>query len=155
MAEEHQQTPLVDAPSDNTADGRAAYIVALWPVSDLLYRFRYATHAGREGLVTNHLAYFGDDATMRAASVTRILDDGEVQDVPPMLIVQPGEDQNVPLGMTQSLMRAVQKRDGHLEYAFFPGEPHAFTYEPSDATEACLSLVTDFIHRQAGSLARA
>ena len=154
LADEHQRTPLVDAPADSTVDGTTAYVVALWPVSDPLYRFRYATRVGREGLVANHLAYFGNEATMRAASVTRILDDGEAQDVPPMLIVQPGEDQNVPLEMTQSLVRAVQKRGGHLEYAFFPGEPHAFTYEPSDATEACLSLVADFIHRQARMLAR-
>jgi dipeptidyl aminopeptidase/acylaminoacyl peptidase len=125
------------------------YVVANWPVSDPLYRYRYAAKLGRENLVSAHLAYFGDEATMKAASVPRILDDGEAQEFPPMLVIQPGEDQNVPLEMTQYLMRAYQKRGGHLEYAFFPGEPHAFTYQPSDATEDCLAIVADFIHRQA------
>lgn len=148
-AEEHQRTPLADGAPATEVDASVRYVVAQWPVSDPLYRFRYATRAGRESLVANHLAYFGDEATMRAASVTRILDDGEANEVPSMLIIQPGEDLNVPLEMTQSLVRAVQKRGAHLEYAFFPGEPHAFTYEPSDATEQCLALITDFIHRQA------
>lgn len=148
-ADEYQHTPLIDGLAAAEVDASVRYVVAQWPVSDPLYRFRYATRTGREGLVTNHLAYFGDEATMRAASVTRILDDGEANEVPPMLIIQPGEDLNVPLEMTQSLVRAVQKQGAYLEYAFFPGEPHAFTYEPSDATEQCLALITDFILRQA------
>jgi hypothetical protein len=61
--------------------------------------------------VANSLAYFGDEAPMRAASVPRILDDGEAQELPPLLVVQPGEDQNVPLEMTQYLMRSYQRRE--------------------------------------------
>lgn len=150
-SEEHRQTPLVGTSGrdEETVDGSVRYVVACWPVSDPLYRYRYAVRMEREGLVTSSLAYFGDEAAMRAASVPRILDDGEAQELPPALIVQPGEDQNVPLEMTQYLMRAYQQRGGYLEYAYFPREPHAFTYEPSDATEQCLALMTDFIHRQA------
>jgi len=152
--EEHRQTPLLGTPLPDEAgedgvDGSVRYVVANWPVSDPLYRYRYAVRMEREGLVANSLAYFGDEATMKAASVPRILDDGEAQELPPLLVVQPGEDQNVPLEMTQYLMRAYQQRGGYLEYAYFPGEPHAFTYEASDATENCLALMTDFIHRQA------
>ncbi len=149
--EEHRQTPLLETASENEegVDGSVRYVVACWPVSDPLYRYRYAVRMERDGLVTSSLAYFGDEATMREASVPRILDDGEAQELPPVLIVQPGEDQNVPLEMTQYLMRAYQQRGGHLEYAYFPGEPHAFTYEASDATEQCLALITDFIHRRA------
>lgn len=146
--DEHQQTALADGESAEGIDAHVRYVIAQWPVSDPLYRFRYATRMGREALVANHLAYFGDEATMRAASVTRILDDGEAQHIPSVLVIQPGEDANVPLEMTQSLVRAFQKRGAHLEYAFFPGEPHAFTYEPSDATERCLALIVDFVHRQ-------
>lgn len=150
-AEEFQQTPLVDSPDDSATagvDGSVRYVVANWPVCDPLYRFRYAEKTGREGLIGSHLAYFGDQETMKAASVPRILDDGEATALPPLLLIQPGEDQNVPLEMTQYLMRAYQRRGGHLEYAYFPGEPHAFTYEVSDATEDCLALTADFIHRR-------
>jgi len=148
-ADECRSTPLVDAREGESVDGTVRYAVALWPVSDPIYRYRYAQRVGREQLAASHLAYFGDEATMRAASVPRILDDGEAQELPPLLVVQPGEDANVPLEMTRSLVRAYQHRGGHLEYAFFPGEPHAFTYEASDSTEQCLALTADFIHRQA------
>jgi acetyl esterase/lipase len=148
-AEEHRQTPLVDTPEDHAVDGAVRYVVAHWPVSDPHYRYRYAAEASRDELAARHLAYFGDEAAMQAASIPRILDAGEAQMLPPALIVQPGEDQNVPLEMTASLLRAYQSRGGHLEYAFFPREPHAFTYDASDATEACLALTADFIHRNA------
>ena len=147
-ADEHAQTPLVGEQPNAAIDGSVRYVVANWPVSDPLYRYRYAAKMGRETLVASHVAYFGDEATMKAASVPRILDDGEAQALPPMLLIQPGEDQNVPLEMTQYLMRAYQKRGGHLEYVYFPGEPHAFTYEASNATEECLALTADFVHRQ-------
>ncbi|MDA0351792.1 MAG: alpha/beta hydrolase [Chloroflexi bacterium] len=149
-APEHQTTPVLDGQPTGTAsiDGTVRYVVANWPVCDPLYRYRYAVRMQRDQLIASHLAYFVDEPTMKAASVPRILDDGEAQELPPLLLVQPGEDQNVPLEMTQYLMRAYQKRGGHLEYAFFPGEHHAFTYEPSDATADCLALVADFVHRR-------
>ena len=148
-AEEHGKTPLIGEPAETEADGTVSYLVAHWPVSDPLYRYRHALKTERESLIAAHLAYFGDEATMEAASVPRILEADEAQELPPLLLIQPGEDQNVPLEMTQSLMRAYQQRGGHLEYAFFPGQPHAFTYEQSEATEHCLAFTAAFIHRQA------
>jgi acetyl esterase/lipase len=148
-AAEHQQTPPTDLIAATDVDGTASYVVALYPVSDPMYRFEYATRTGREELVTAHRAYFADDAAMRAASLPRILDDGEAEQMPPLLVVQPGADQNVPLEMTELLLRAYQQRNGHVEYAFFPDQPHGFVAKPPPATDDCRALVEDFIRRHA------
>ena len=84
---------------------------------------------------------------MEDANVIGVLERMKKQP-PPVLIVQPGEDQNIPLKMTQSLISAYQTAGGAVDYAFFPGQPHAFAHRPSDATNACIELMVDFIRRQ-------
>jgi hypothetical protein len=89
-------------------------------VSDPYFRYRYAKRAGLDRLVAYHNAYFPDEAAMRQASVPRLVVAGEASRVPPALVVQPGEDANVPIEMTFDLLRAWQSRAGHIEYAHFP-----------------------------------
>ena len=130
-------------------DGSVCYVVALWPVSDPYYRYRYAVRANLTRLVEGTASYFPDETAMRAASVPRIVVAGEAEQLPPLLVVQPGEDSNVPVEMTFDLLRAWQSRAGHVEYAYFPGMPHAFGARPSPVTDDMIRLVRDFIDRYA------
>ena len=130
-------------------DASVAYVVALWPVSDPYYRYRYADRAGLTCLVEGTASYFPDESAMRAASVPRIVVAGEAEQLPPALVVQPGEDANVPVEMTFDLLRAWQSRAGHIEYAHFPGMPHAFGARQSPQTDDMICLVHDFILRHA------
>ena len=123
------------------------YVIALWPVSDPYYRYRYAKRAGIEGLVSAHDNYWVSESAMREASVPRVVVSGEAKNLPPALIVQPGEDSNVPVEMTFDLIKAWQAREGYIEYVHFPNQPHAFGHRPSDATTRLLSVITDFAHR--------
>ena len=59
------------------------------------------------------------------------------------MIVQPGEDTNVPEPMTLDLLAAYQERDGDLTYHHMPGLPHAFAYEASTATDYSMYVATD------------
>ncbi|GAB1257488.1 hypothetical protein NBRC116494_19900 [Aurantivibrio plasticivorans] len=123
------------------------YIIALWPVSDPIYRFNYAKRIQREPLIKAHLNYFGDEAAMKDANIVRVL--GELNVTPPAtLIVQPGEDKNIPLEMTQNLVSAYQSAGGAVDYAFYPGEAHAFAHKASAATDDCIQLMVNFIRRQ-------
>lgn len=125
------------------------YIIALWPVSDPFYRFNYAKRVGREGLIEMHKAYFGSEEQMQAASIQRILNDGEaVADLPPVLIVQAGDDANIPREMTFDLITAFQNKKAKLDYAFYPGAPHAFGHRPSPSTDDLIQTMRDFIQRQ-------
>lgn len=131
-------------------DGSVDYVIGLYPVSDPHVRYRYAKRARLESLVERSEAYFGSEETMRAASVPRIVVAGEATRLPPALIVQPGEDANVPVEMTFELLRAWQGRAGYIEYAHFPGLPHGFTSSASAETDAAVRLVRAFIARHDG-----
>jgi len=128
----------------------AAYVVALWPVSDPYYRHRYAKRAALERLAAGGEAYFGDEETMREASIPRLVVSGEARHLPPILLVQPGEDSNVPVEMTFDLLRAWQSRGGHIEYAYFPEMPHGFGQRESPETNDLVRLIRDFIARHSG-----
>ncbi len=147
----HKGTPILQLDNSMKVAGSISaevnYIIALWPVSNPVYRFEYAKRIGREPLVKAHLNYFGNKAAMEDANVIGVLERMKKQP-PPVLIVQPGDDKNIPLEMTQSLIGAYQGANGSVDYAFFPGQPHAFAHRPSDATNQCIELMVDFIRRQ-------
>ena len=84
---------------------------------------------------------------MYSASIQKIVETGKWNQLPPILVVQPGEDANVPLEMTNDLLHHYQSAGGYLEYAFFPGEGHEFAHLPSSATDRCNALIEDFIKR--------
>ncbi|RLT43521.1 MAG: alpha/beta hydrolase [Chloroflexi bacterium] len=150
-SEESPLPPIVDV--DGQARVRAdvdpsvAYVVGLWPVSDPHYRYRYAKRAGLTRLAEGGTSYFGDEAMMRTASVPRVVVAGEATQLPPALVVQPGEDSNVPIEMTFDLLRAWQSRAGHIEYAHFPDQPHGFGGRASAETTNMVALVRDFVAR--------
>jgi len=149
----HRGTPIVvDAVAGvhDHIEARVDYLIALWPVSDPYYRYRYAKRAGIERLSQAHERFFKDEQAMRSASVPRVVQAGEAQSLPPLLVVMPGEDGNVPMDMTFDLLKAWQARGGYLEYAHFPGEPHGFGYQESDATRALVVLIEAFCSRMCG-----
>ncbi|MEZ5596790.1 MAG: hypothetical protein R3E84_10420 [Pseudomonadales bacterium] len=53
----------------------------------------------------------------------------------------------MPVEITFDLLRAWQYRRGYVEYAHFPGEPHAFGYRPSAASTRLQALIIDFCAR--------
>lgn len=136
---------LVDPGEDVSAE--VQFIMALWPVSDPYFRYRYAKRARMERLVQAHDGFYVTEDAMRAASVPRLVVAGEAQVLPPLLIVQPGEDANVPIEMTFDLLRAWQSRDGYVEYSYFPDQPHGFGHRDSVATQHMNALLIDFARR--------
>jgi acetyl esterase/lipase len=123
------------------------FVIALWPVSDPFYRYRYAKRAGLERLVSAHDDYWVSEEAMREGSVARVVTSGEAVNLPPVLLVQPGEDSNVPIEMTFDVIRAWQGQQGYIEYVHFPDQPHAFGHRPSDATTRMVDVITDFANR--------
>ena len=148
----HQGTPIVGPngkafmPKD--VDASVHYVIALWPVSDPLYRFHYVKETGRERLIQAHINYFENEANMSDASIQRALKAGEAKSLPPIWVVQPGDDRNVPVPMTKALLEAYESQNGYIEYSFFPEEEHGFASFPSDETEDCINGMRNFIRRQ-------
>ena len=172
-APEHQGTPVALAPPPERADGSdvdvaaapsgfapadatpagVAFVIALWPVTDPAYRYAYAQQVGRDELIAAHDAFFGSLEAMQAASLPRLVRAKEAQALPPVLVVQPGADINVPQAMTLDFIDAYQGAGGELDYAFFPGLPHGFAHRPGPGTDDCIRRMRDFIARRVDAAA--
>ena len=145
----HQTTPhrlsneLAAVPGETSAE--VAYVVALWPVSNPLYRYEYAKRTGRSELIQAHDGYFATAERMSEASIPDLLRDQRHTHLPHTLVVQPGEDANVPEEMTLDLLAAIQEQEGMLVYRHVPKLPHAYAYELSEDTVQCSMYVLQFI----------
>jgi len=153
-APQHKGTPILGPDGKFAAhddvSAKVNYVVAMWPVSDPAARYRYAVRAKIESLQNGSLAYFKDEDQMWDASIPRIVTSGEAKTLPSILVVQPGNDSNIPQDMTFDLLHAWQARGGKLDYVFYPGQPHAFGHRPGEATTDLIKTVAAFIKRQNG-----
>jgi len=153
-ASQHKGTLILGANGGYVAhddiSAEVDYVVAMWPVSDPAARYRYAKRANMPRLPEMSLNYFKDEAGMWDASIPRIVTAGEAKTLPPILVIQPGDDSNIPQDMTFDLMRSWQARGGKLDYAYYPGQPHAFGHRPSEATTDLIKTIAAFIKRQNG-----
>jgi acetyl esterase len=157
---EHRVTPIE---VEGTGEGRevdasVACVLALWPVSDPLARYRWAVsqrHVPPEdppgfnapGLIDGHLGYFGSEEVMEEASVHHCLARGEAQSLPPVWVAQPEVDQNVPSEITEALVAAYREAGGEIECTMFPGTTHAFGYFPGPDTDRCIEGMRAFVAR--------
>jgi len=121
-------------------------VAALWPPVDPLGRYRYAqTMVGRPvpegnrlnatGLVASTEAYFGDEATMAEASIAAIVRSGRAVQLPPVWVVEAGEDLNVPAELLDELEAAYLAAGGHHERTLYPDAIHGFGHGPTPAAE--------------------
>jgi acetyl esterase len=153
-APQHTGTPIADASGKFAAHDEISatvdYVVAMWPVSDPAARYRYARRAGIARLAELTEKYFPSEDAMWDASIPRIVTSGEAKTLPPILVVQPGDDSNIPQDMTFDLLRAWQARGGRVDYLFYPGQPHAFGHRASPETTDLIAAVAGFIARQTG-----
>lgn len=143
---EHRGTSSMFDGADSLS-ARVCCVVALWPVSDPFRRLGHARETGRDELVDAHFRYYRDEAHIGDASVQRRLRAGEAQEFPPLLVVQPGEDANVPRDITLDLVREYQDAGGALHYLFYPGLPHGFAYGASPATTRLTEEIRSFLTR--------
>jgi acetyl esterase/lipase len=137
----------------------AACVLALWPIADPGSRYRYVLDrlahprpSHDPFFVPSHLrqgheAYFGDEATMDAASVPRLVGAGEAERLPPIWVAHPELDENVTLEMTHRLIEAYRGAGGTAELAVFAGAGHAFANFPGEAADRCIDGMKDFIER--------
>ena len=121
----------------------ATVVCAFWPPVDPLARFRYAkakvgqpvpdgNRLDAAMLVASTEAYFGDEATMAEASIAAIVDSGRARRLPPVWLVETGDDLNVPASMLDELVASYRRAGGHIERTVYPGEIHGFGHGPHD-----------------------
>jgi acetyl esterase/lipase len=148
-------TPIVmpDGSLGTGGDDTVACVLAAYPVADPLRRHRFmAEHKddpkfpNAPRLVESSVGYFGSDAVMSEASVTRVVESGRAS-VRPAWIAQPELDDNVPEDIPEALVKAWEKAGGHVERVKFPGAKHGFLGQESVDTTKAVAGMRDFIGR--------
>jgi len=134
-------------------DAAIAYAVACWPIADPLARYRMAQARGIDRLVASHDVFFGDEAAMAEANPQMILERRELVRLPPLLLLQGTNDDNVTPEMAEKFVIAWRAASGGAVYETFEGMPHAFvTREPeAAASRRAVRLVIEFVRSLGGS----
>ena len=131
-------------------DASLDFVVACWPISDPVARYKMARETGNHRLVKNHDVYFLTEAAMAEANPQTILESGEARNLPPALVIQGTADANVTPDMADRFAAAYTKAGGHITLKKFDGQPHTFISQnpTSPASVEALGLITDFIREQ-------
>jgi acetyl esterase/lipase len=138
-------------PQTEPFDATLAYAIAAWPVADPLRRFRMAQEKQIKNLLDAHAAYWPNEAAMAEGNPQLMLERGEHGKLPPLLIIQGTNDDNLPRDMATNFATAYRKAGGEATLHEFDGQPHTFvTRSPdSDASKQALALMREFVLAQA------
>lgn len=130
---------------------RAGFAVLGWPVSDPVARYGMVRDRTDTRLRDAHHAFWADEAQMAEGSPYDIVRRGDAQRLPPLLILQGTNDDNLTPDMQQRFVAAYRERGGSVELELYDGQPHSFISRDSaaPAAQAALDRMTDFITRQA------
>jgi len=125
-----------------SADAGLAFVAQCWPINDPLARYGMVKANGNMRLVQAHDAYWPDEAAMADANPQRILDLGEARPLPPALLLQGTNDDNVTPDMADRFAASYRERGGRIELHKFPGQSHAFIARDPAAPDAAKALET-------------
>ncbi|WP_158905072.1 alpha/beta hydrolase [Burkholderia sp. L27(2015)] len=137
----------VDNVTDDSVNASLAYLVACWPVSDPLARYRYALERAMDVHIQSHHAYWPDVAAMAEGSPQRIVEQGEATHLPPLLIIQGGRDIVLTPDMAERFFAAYSCASADVTLEKYPDEGHTFiTKNPmSTASQVAIGSIGDFI----------
>lgn len=135
-------------PSFHHVDPSLAYVIACWPVSDPVARYRYAKANLMSLHIDSHDAYWVDEAQMAEGSPQRLVDEGLAETTPPLLLVQGGADIVLSPEMSEIFADSYRSAGGTVDLQIFDGEPHTFITKAPNAPNSlrAISMMANFIH---------
>ena len=134
-------------PEASSHDASVAYTVCCWPVLDPYARYLYAQDSNNERLAASSEAYFLDQATMQEGNPQLILERGENVQLPPTLIIQGTNDDNVPLSIPQRFETAFRGAGGDIQVEYFQDQVHGFGNIPGGESDRAIGMIKAFISR--------
>jgi acetyl esterase/lipase len=134
------------------ADARLPWIIACWPVADPLARYHAVQARGNDRLVQAHHQFWPGEDAMAEGNPQLILERGEPAELPPALVLQGTNDDNLTPDMADRFVAAYRRRGGTVTLEKFEGQPHTFvSRDPTSAASLrALALIKAFVHEQAG-----
>lgn len=137
--------PLPGAPGITT---RVAYVATRSPISDPFARFKQAEKMKREHMIKNSTTFFNPWESVHEGNPQEALDRKEKVELPPMLIMQGGLDDNVIPPIQEKFSASYRAAGGECQYELYEGSTHEWVAEPSAATTRAQDMVKAFISKQ-------
>ena len=137
--------PLHDA---GGFDATALYVIGCWPIVDPYARYFFAKDTGNDRLVASSEAYFLTEDAMQEGNPHHILKRGDPALLPPALIIQGTNDDNLPVPFTEQFAQAYNQAGGSLQLEIFQDMPHGFAAGKGPEADRALELMKAFIARQ-------
>ena len=129
-------------------DASLRFMLCCWPVLDPHARYLWGIEIGDERFIGPTETYFGDHANLHEGNPQGILDRGEPAELPPAIIIQGTNDNNVPLSIPHRFEETYRAAGGHVELELFEGMPHQFGNTPGPESDHAIELMMGFIARQ-------
>ena len=129
-------------------DASLRFMLCCWPVLDPHARYLWGIEIGDERFIGPTETYFGDHANLHEGNPQGILDRGEPAELPPAIIIQGTNDNNVPLSIPHRFEETYRAAGGHVELELFEGMPHQFGNTPGPESDRAIELMKGFIARQ-------
>ena len=130
------------------ADASLRFMVCCWSVLDPYARYRWGIEINDERFIGPTESYFGDEANMHEGNPQELLDRGEPVEVPPAIIIQGTNDNNIPLFIPEKFETSYRAAGGHAEVEWFEGMPHQFGNTPGPESDRAIELMKGFVARQ-------
>jgi len=136
--------PLPEAPG---IDASLAFVVLCWSILDPIARYRMVKANGNTRLAQAHEAYWPSEAAMAEGNPQLILERGEATALPPALILQGTNDDNVTPDMASRFAAVYRTAGGRVVLETFEGQPHAFIAKDPAAPAAvkAIDLIVSFV----------
>jgi len=136
-------------------DARIRYVAARSPISDPLARYNNAVAKGRQQMAENHHAYFDPFSSIEEGNPQMILERKEAVELPPVLIMQGGLDDNVLPAFQVKFGETYRAAGGECEVAVFEGCDHMWVLDSGPETDRAHEMLKTFIARRLHALRQA
>jgi len=144
----HAALPLAGTTAE---DARVRFVATRSPISDPLARFENAQRRGRSEMMQKSRTFFSPWETIAEGNPQAILDRREAVELPPMLIMQGGEDDNVLPEIQERFAASYRAAGGDCELTIYEGCGHIWIEDPGPQTDRAHAQLKAFIARVLGA----
>jgi acetyl esterase/lipase len=137
----------LELPGHPGIDATVRYIATRSPISDPLARFQNAERRGATDMADRNRVYWQPWEAILEGNPQQILDRGEPVELPPLLVMQGGDDDNVLPEFQLRFAESYRKAGGECVCEIFEGCGHIWVADPGPHTDRAHAMVKAFIAR--------
>ena len=138
----------IPLPGGEDIDASLRFMLCCWPVLDPYARYLWGREIGDERFIGPTESYFAEPGSLQEGNPQGFLDRGEPVELPPAIIIQGTNDNNVPQSIPHKFEASYRAAGGLVELELFPGMPHLFGNTPGPESDRAIELMKGFVARQ-------